>query len=1163
MTPYLPKVKVFVDWDADGFINRGVLQGTPTNRVPYAPFPRAFGMRHYDTEAYTTVPLFNDANGLMSRSVDMLAGEKAVFGHDFPLWFRPVTVPNLVNTVRGTSLTLTETTFDEDGKLTLYASGAAGILSTNIYIGGSVSTAEIPVTIGQDYTVLVYAEVLLQNGSLITPSLTNAAGTVRATNTFSNVGDGWYYLNYTAVATENLAIRFLVSLASNGYLKHLTNIMMLEGTYTSPPEGYNVWNTSVMFEPAHVLFYEGIDYVAGVTLVSDADCDLDVTIYRHNSGTESPSVLTTTTFSLLAGVEQKLQYSVPSAANTSFVYGTIETDADATITAKGYYVYEGTTHYRFTAGELAAYDDISSYVLAAKWGGGRRKVSELIGYEGTAEITVNNQSRIFSPSNTDSPLSFSRNVLAYIEVEHPTTYELTRLYTGWTELYDVVVGTSSNMQARITLRQGMYRLREGDFAPIVLEGVTINEVLPDLLDMGGWRYAHHPVQAVLDYSNRLGYNTILPTDEQVYDLEQTGLYTFDLIGQGWSEETSIQDALEDLLEAENASFWLGRDGKINFVNRNFLLHRPEFMDYSLTLDTTVQEGTYEYGRDSVSVVTITTKPKDVTVGATIWETRPALRVEPKETLRVQMKFQLESEQPITVTAVSDDVTFSAYYQKVSRRVIPSAPVSATDLGEITVSVDADVLGRYWLVINNNLTRRIWVDATVTGDYVTGGSGVIYEFYNEDALREISEVRRRSLTSNIITTAEEAEGVADTVFLRDGSPEGEFTSFTVYSRNPDAVASMLAMTMGDRLYISEYQTGETDYPHIILGEDGSFDGRLLKLKYNIGRLDRTIYGYIGDAIPTPLVDVIEGDSFMVGDGTVQDIIRLDAGTNVKLLEFPAGSQSFYTRGNEPIVQVNPLSMAQLYTGISRGGASRGTLIGREFYHGVDGGLVEVIPDKCYRFKYYCKVDPAILLNPPAAGTYVIGAKGISEELQTEDGDMAYFASSGSFGVWRIFDGYFKAAYISDGTETGRVGFYHYQYLGGRDLTIYEKYPVVVLEPSTTYTLYCAVRPVGVYTENELTMEVIAVEPPPYTSGDGDVVAATYAFTPDPDEIQQHFYTFTSPAGSDPIRLVLKYTNEDTVLRSIELCEFGLLEGTVASLPLGSLTDDNASVVRLAV
>jgi hypothetical protein len=1148
MTPYIPKVRVYVDWDGDGFINKGVPQGTPTNLVPYAPFPRGLALRKKDG-SYSNKFLFDDRYALVAREVGLSAGEQALFGTEYRALFNPTTNENVANTYKTTTLTLDGLfRYEENGSITALGDKQAGTGDVS-YIGGTSSTAEIALVSGQAYTLTFNAlySTVLTGGSV---SIRNAAGTVRATITPAN---GANYVQWTQPATEN--VRIQVSQAASSDFD-ASELMILKGTVTAPPDGYNLRNAAVMDEISPISLLPSTDYVAQVVLQANVSCNATVTVYRQIMGSTTVTTLYSGTIALTAGTDYKLQLSVPSIADGSHLHGVISLDTGATLQMRGYSVYEGTTFYPFSAGETAGYDELSKNgdVLAAKWDFGRRKFSELLGYEGNAEITLNNHSRIYSPKNQDSPLYGKlgkKNLLAYIELEHPTTNTRHKLFTGWTELIDVVVGTKSNMQARLTLRQGMFRLREGVFSPVVYESQKINDVLPVLLEMAGWRYTSHPAQAVLDYEQRIGYNAFLPTEENVYEREDDSLYIYDLIGQGWDEDTKISEALEDLLEAESASFWLGREGKLNFVARTFYLHRPEAIDYTLSLDT-VQDGTYEYGRDVVSVVNVFAKPKDTAKSQTIWTSKPSIELNSGETARIQMEFSFEGGEPRTITAVEDDVTLTGYFQTKGRNTSPE-PVDADVLESVSARIETDYNGRYVLVLSNQLSRRIWVTAEVKGDYVIGGEGVTYEFSDSEAMLAANGVHRKKLTTFLLTTEEEAEGLAKTDFLRNGLPDGEFTSFTVVSSNHASVDSIITMQTGDRVYLNEYQTVEDDKPHVLLGESGQFDGRSLKVKYNVGRLDTTIYGKVGDALDHEFVDVMEGSSQYIGSGGVKEVYRTEVDDMVRLVENLQGVRGIYIRGNQEAVKAKgqPVAPNQLIPKDRDG----------YFPEPLDSFFQPVKIFMPYRFLSY-----TLYTNFAAGQIWNSGLLPFSaaETEQGADANQAAWTQEGGF--WTRTIGHFSA--YTNGIGATRplplISFGVSDIVSGAgEVWFWEKYPLTYLKPSTNYTLFAAVRMSQQYADRDMTMRVVEVAPPPYVSGDGDSTLADSAFTPSANNIGLYSTTFTSPSNSNPVRIELEFDNAAEVPRSYELFEFGLIEGSIAPTELGTLKTKNPNVIRLAV
>ncbi len=1160
MNPYIPQLRVLVDWDGDGFINKGVPVGTPTNKAPYAAYPRALALRKFDG-TYVNRFLFGDRYALVAREVEVDADEDVLFGTDFSSFFNPTAYPNILNSYKTSTLTISGSQFVDDyGRYGFDARHATPNVSS-FSMGGNSGQAQIPLVSGQAYTLL-FKKVASGN---LTVNIYNASNVLR--HTTSITGDGQKYYQFTAAATEN--VRITIATSGGGTFRTLcTEFMLVKGTVTSPPDGYNIRDCSEMDNISPIVLAPSQAYTMQFIAKSTVTADAAIKVYRHTVGTSSYEVIYDDVIGLTADTDYKFQLSIPSDTDATYLYGTISLDSPATLSLRGYAIYEGTTFYPFSVGDTAAYDEVNrdSRVLSLNWEFGRRKFDEPIGYEGTAEITLNNQTRMFSPENTASPLYDKlgrKNLLAAIEVQSPTTLEWHRLFTGWTELIDVVVGTRSNLQARLTLRQGMFRLREGNFSPIVLEEYTINEAIPFLLEMAGWRYASHPAQAVLDYEQRIGYDAFLPTTTDVYEREETSLYRYDLIGEGWDDDTKISSALEDLLEAEGASFWLGREGKLNFVARTFYLHRPEVIDYSLTLDT-LHEATYEFGRDVATVVSVYAKPKDTSKNQIVWTSRPAIVVNSGETVETKMSFAFEGGEPRTITALSDNITLSGYRTTKDRFKTPEE-VSASVLEKVEARIEKDYYGGYTLVLKNNFKDRLWITAEVRGDYVVGGEGVTYEFSDTEAMLAANGIHRRNITTFLLTNSEEAEGLAETVFLRDGKPDGEFTSFKLVSSTYETVDSLIAMQTGDRLYVTEYQTAEADKAHVILGEAGSFDGRSLQIKYNVGRIDPTIYAKVGDTIGHELVDVVVGEDTFIGSGEVSYGYRLDSDELVKVITNYQGVLGTYMRGTDPVINVNGETIVYnpdwgLYYGssVSSKGNFPKVLEDRKFNFEVVGGMP-------YRFRCYVQ-------NTGGAETVKIGANWNNGDFVSAVTEGSPSTNSASFtptisSIWNIVDGYFLAQHSGLNKSVQPLPLLTIDNASGRSfygsLQYWPKYPLTYLKPSTSYTLHVALRLTAAYTQDDMVARVVEVAPPPYVSGDGDTTLATVSFTPTANSVGFYSVTFTTSSTPNPVRIELEFTTVQDAPRSYELYEFALVEGSSAPTELGTLATINPNVARLAV
>lgn len=1178
MVSSLPNIKVLVDWDGDGFFNDGVPKGAPPNLVPYAAFPRAADYRSAVDESYTSEFLYDNPYGLVARTIALTNGQRAIFGGRFSKFWYPTTTPNIIdgyyisNIVHGVSGDYFKFQLTDNGYASIVANSTGQWSGTFIGDNGSANT--IPVVSGHSYTFLVYLKTKIGSAnSTATLGVQRADRTTIITTHANTVTNGWAYVQFTAPATEN--VRFYSQLASTTGTEYVTGFMLIEGTYTTPPDGFNVYGITtfpnggmpVVLQPTTV-------YYAGFTVISDVNTTLTVKIYRMKNGAATAELYQTDTVSLTADIEKRLDYSISSHADAKVLFFTASPNNTASLSFYGYSINESGVIVKFSAGGLIGYDRLSDEILAAQWQLGRRKYDEPLPYEGTAEITLNNSDKLFSPKNVDSPLYgyFKKNLAVRIDLRDPLTLVWSTVWRGWTHMFDLTIGEASNQQARLTCNQGLFRLRENEVDPLVQETKTLDEVIPDLLDMAGWRNANHPAGAFLDYNYRLDYNSYLPDNTGLYERQETGVNTYDLVGEGWGNKTTVEQALDELLAGEGASFWVGREGLLNFVNRTFYLYRSELIDATINLDTGVQSGSYEYMRDLTSAVTIYTKPKNTEKNIVVWQTQPAIDLNAGESKEIEINFLFEEGSKKTITNVkTSDVNFTAYTDSYSRSHVATEEINSSDYDKLNVYLNTDGEGRYTLVLASQLNYKVWIHAEITGDAFIGGDGEIHRFDDADSIRLNNAEIVRSIESSAITSTDEAEALAQFYLLRNDEPHGEFTSL-VFIGN-----ALPLIRTGDRLLLSEGQTEENLRAHVVLGETANYiTGGSLKYTFDLGRLDEHHYAYEADALMPERLTIMElpENAQVLGAGFLDYVVRLESNILVPRMRVVRKNKAIYGIGFKPAKRIDlgrittaqgailfiPTDYNDTYGEFEQFVATAASAL--DLYN-----IATLKPNATYRLRMTYRSHDASDRTITMRGIEHLGAITTIYNLQDEDGNAASFNFPKTTGSeWGEVEYYFQMKDFANGKPMNIMGMSRALGSSGiweiGTIDIWEKYPATLIEPSSPYTVHVALRLGADYSQKAVNIRVIETVPPPYSSGDGDTTVHSFQVTPSANEVTIFSSNFTSSSTGAPIRLEIEFNAEDTIDRYLEIYEAGIIEGSTALTELGLLYNENAEIARLA-
>jgi len=490
----------------------------------------------------------------------------------------------------------------------------------------------------------------------------------------------------------------------------------------------------------------------------------------------------------------------------------------------------------FGAGAGHPYEDISDYILSLDWMLGKSKLDTAISYEGTATLLLDNQSKIFSPENTNSPLYgfFKKNLLVQI------TYNDTVMWTGWTDTWGVVPG--ANRTAKINCLQGHKNLRDGELRATPYEDATVSDVITELVELSGARIASVGfAQSRLSKNTILGSNAILTDTTKIFDYIGEGLRTYEFLGDSWDDQVNLEKALAELLEAEKAHLWLNRAGALELHNyTDFVPIGDNIPTINVGEDTT--SAVYMYGEEPINRVEVTLKPKKTEDNVVVWRTNNAIAVPPKSTIKVGLGFTFPEGASKTVININPDADLTVWKNIRTLRKGGSFAYDAATVSEnLTALILTSGAGQHVLELTSSFSRTVYVDAEVTGDYLLGDGEQTYVFdvdvWNGSYLREIE--------SNIISTEAEAKFMAEYTLWQHSEILGGFSS--IQYTDPD-----VDYTLGQILYLIEEQTGKSGY-HAIIGEKASYTN-VLVMSYLLAPLGAKLFLAEGDTVEDEVAQI---------------------------------------------------------------------------------------------------------------------------------------------------------------------------------------------------------------------------------------------------------------------------------------------------------------------
>lgn len=620
--------------------------------------------------------------------------------------------------------------------------------------------------------------------------------------------------------------------------------------------------------------------IAGVT-----PKDADIHIYGVSLVDGSLNELHTSSF-IIGEERQRFTFTIPTLAEDYGLYVEVfQIDEDETVSFKAIQLTVGESAYAFNVGENAPLDDITGYVKAAQWKSGRNAFDDSIAYEGTLDLTLNNDGHEFSIANVDSPYYglLRQNLKIVFEIQYNNAWY--PLWAGWTRFFDVVAGTNSSREVTLHCEQGIYRLREGSFSYSPTEDTRMDDVVKAVINSSGWRSALSPFHTILSFDAILDINTYLQASDEIFSRIDRGKQNLSLVGMDWGRETTPDKALSDILQAEQAKLWIDRQGGLVLVNRNHLINAEDKFETDITLDTEVQDASYNFGEGIINRVQVMYQEKKEVINAVIWQSKAPIRIPKrdavniyrKSTVRFPLHFSFEEMRQRTITKLNTRISD---FDIVVRNATNMEEVTSWQ-GQVWPSISSDGGNRIELQIRNNFDYPIEVDFTLYGNYLEGGQSQVVIVEDTDAQEFIQAVHEKIYETSVLSDLDTAISLAKWDISRYANPRGEFRVIETYADSPEVLQRLLTWELGTILKISEVVTGETDRFHIIIAEEGSYAaGDIVRVTHRMARGDDNYYNKVGLSTlrkgtlnHSPAINIVEAELFGSDGANVEKVSYL--------------------------------------------------------------------------------------------------------------------------------------------------------------------------------------------------------------------------------------------------------------------------------------------------
>lgn len=449
-----------------------------------------------------------------------------------------------------------------------------------------------------------------------------------------------------------------------------------------------------------------------------------------------------------------------------------------------------------------ANEDVSAYVQRLSWRVGFTRAHERVADDVEAEIVLVNADQRFSPENASGP--YYGTLLPQRRVVIESVYSATtrRHFTGFLQSVRPAPGSANGTLVATLRAVGFVEhlktteltlpLMENTTAEAVIEAIVDRVALPPAATGGiGWTW---------DIPGRCEFDsTMIFTDPTAVLALDAGKNSYPFVGDTWDKIANAFDGITSVVEAERGKLYVDRDGKLQFKNRDWLqinttvaatITNPHGVDYSFGADTIV------------NAVRVGLYPRAISDSATdeLW------------TL----------DEPVTIKARGEEEVRARWVAAEGERV-GAKDVVAPNTGDGSLVSDPagvtpgayeiDARGATITLVNaggrtRDVTTLIW-----RGRKITSANQIAVTALDSVSIGAYGR-RELALDLKLLSDVDFARQVAQYEVAQRKDARGVAASVTLLDKDGAYLTHCLARTPGERIALSEAQTGHSGEYYVI-------------------------------------------------------------------------------------------------------------------------------------------------------------------------------------------------------------------------------------------------------------------------------------------------------------------------------------------------------------
>lgn len=464
-------------------------------------------------------------------------------------------------------------------------------------------------------------------------------------------------------------------------------------------------------------------------------------------------------------------------------------------------------------GEHGHLNDITNYVTMAQGSIGKTSWETILPDEGTLSLSLNNNSRMFSPEYVDSPLfGVMKPYLRVWVLISDSEDNWHMLWSGWTHQFSLVAGLYENKVATLTARQGKYNIEAQEPSSLdAQENKTSKELIASCF-AGGYLF---PTGG--DDPNFVEATII----QEAEDGLTVPLFGTDFVGTNRQDTAKHLQELQNLAEINGNYLFLSRYGRVIFKTfdtvKDLELDEDDELPYSKAHNA-------EYVHSPLDLY------RQIIINYDVYENADDIEMQGHD----ETIYSGASDFPFEIhpqynnkPLIGDVVLDVSAFLPIDYSAVPSGGTANASFIEHN-----DGIYTWFNALSNNSTDLDYRLSLVSRD-----SG--YVWYASEIGKTLTLVGDpdRALdtltyTNPLITNDDMAADFGQMQANRRTGIVAWFSNITFTNKDDETSDLIVNKTVGDVVWIAEEQSGNVPKHSIIIGESFNYTPTFMQMTYSL-------------------------------------------------------------------------------------------------------------------------------------------------------------------------------------------------------------------------------------------------------------------------------------------------------------------------------------------